>query len=132
LRARRGLPGERVADHETRFPVGESPAAALDHRRGQVEAGVARLHAARAQPGEEVAEAAADVEHARAVEVAERGERAEALLLRGAAIEAERAIAEAEAPHMAFVEAAGLAVRPRHGLPASPRRAAGGGCRDRS
>src|SRR6185503_3298675 len=95
---------------------GKAFPAALDHRRGEIEAGVARLHAARAQPGEQVAEAAAHVEHARAVEAAGRGERAEALLLRRAAPEAERAVAVAEAPHVAFVEARGFGVRPRHAL----------------
>src|SRR5580765_3274127 len=72
-----GLPGERVADDEARPVVCKALAAALDHGRGEVEPGVARLHAARAQPGEQVAEAAADVEQAGAIEVAQRGKRAE-------------------------------------------------------
>src|SRR5206468_2429787 len=72
-----GDEGERVAEQKARARPREAFAAALDHRSHDVHAGVARLDAARVEPGEEVAEAAADIEQALAMEIAQRERRGE-------------------------------------------------------
>ena len=76
-----GDEGERVADQKARAGAGKALAAALDHRPHDVHAGVARLDAARVEPRQQVAEAAADVEQPLTVEVAEAERGLEALLL---------------------------------------------------